>query len=180
MKPHVSHVSLSHSHSFSKINTSTINLLTGLGVEGDAHCGKFIKHRSRLRELPLPLNLRQVHIIHGELFDELRDKGFEITAGLIGENITTRGIDLLNLPRHTKLFIGEDAIVEVTGLRNPCSQLNALQPGLTAAVLSHDDEGNLIRKSGIMSIVKMGGEIKPGDEIRIELPDKPFLTLERV
>ncbi len=180
MNPIVAAVSLSPTHTFSKSEARSIMLLKGLGVEGDAHCGKMVQHRSRLTIRPIPPNLRQVHLIHSELFIELKEKGFEITPGLIGENITTIGMDLLELPRGTKLYLGVSAIVEITGLRNPCNQLNNLKDGLLAAVLENDGKGNIIRKAGIMGIVLEGGEVLPGDEIRIELPEKPFLKLERV
>ena len=180
MKSYVVNVSLSPTHTFRKYSAMSIKLLKGLGVEGDAHCGRLMKHRSRLKERPIPPNLRQVHLIHSELFDELNQKGFHVTPGLIGENITTKGIDLLSLPRNTKLYIGEDSVVEITGLRNPCNQLNNLQDGLLPAVLGKDAEGNVIRKAGIMGIVKHGGEIRPEDEIKIELPEKPYVKLVRV
>ena len=125
-------------------------------------------------------NLRQVHLIHGELHDELGGKGFRVGQGQLGENITTRGIDLLGLPTGTRLYLGNTAVVEVTGLRNPCAQLDALQPGLMAAVLGRDDSGNLIRKCGIMGVVRADGEIRPGDTIRAELPPTPHRALERV
>ncbi|MEM9545949.1 MAG: MOSC domain-containing protein [Bacteroidota bacterium] len=178
--PKVKAVHLSPTHTFSKYSVPAITLLKGLGVEGDAHCGKLMKHRSRLKQKPVPPNLRQVHFMHVELFDELKEKGFEVTPGLIGENITTSGLDLLDLPRGTLLFLGDTAIVEITGLRNPCNQLNGLQEGLLSAVLDRDNKGNLIRKSGIMGIVLEGGVVKPGDIIRVELPEKPFFKLERV
>ena len=180
MEPYVVSVSLSPTHSFSKYSVASIHLLKGLGVEGDAHCGREVKHRSRLKIHPIPPNLRQVHLIHSELFEELSNKGFHVTPGLIGENITTKGIDLLSLPRNTILYIGEDAVVEITGLRNPCHQLNNLQEGLLPAVLGTDKEGKVIRKSGIMGIVRNGGKIIPGDEIRVEFPAKPYIKLERV
>jgi hypothetical protein len=180
MKSFVSHVSLSPTHTFSKFNAMSIKLLKGFGVEGDAHCGRLMKHRSRLKLSPVPPNLRQVHLIHSELFDELRINGFQVDPGEIGENITTKGIDLLSLPRNTKLYIGEDAVVEITGLRNPCNQLNNLQNGLLSEVLGTGAEGNIIRKAGIMGIVEHGGEIRPGDEIGIEFPKKPYIKLERV
>jgi len=180
MNPTVVSVNISSTHTFSKTKVDSISLLKGLGIEGDAHCGKMVKHRSRLKIRPLPINLRQVHLIHSKLFDELRIKGFDISPGLIGENITTKGIDLLNLPRGAKLLLGESAIVEITGLRNPCNQLNNLQDGLLSAVLDSDDEGNIIRKAGIMGIVSEGGIVKVGDEIRVCLPEKPFLKLEKV
>lgn len=180
MLPKIVSVNLSPTHTFSKYQTESIHLLKGLGVEGDAHCGVLMKHRSRLKIKPIPPNLRQVHLIHCELFSELQPKGYEVTPGLIGENITTAGIDLLGLPRHTKLRLGDSAIIEVTGLRNPCNQLDNLQPGLRKAVLDKDAEGNLIRKSGIMAIVLKGGIVNTGDLIEVELPKAPFIKLERV
>lgn len=173
-------VSRSGVHRFSKEAQDSIRLLAGLGVEGDAHMGETVKHRSRVRQDPTQPNLRQVHLIHGELHDELREAGFEVAAGQIGENVTTRGLDLLGLPRGARLYLGGQAVVEVTGLRNPCSQLDHFQPGLLAAVLGHDEHGNLIRKAGIMGIVLAGGEVRPGDLIRVELPAEPHLPLERV
>ena len=180
MKAKVLAVSLSSTHTFSKQNVDSVTLLKGLGVEGDAHCGKMVKHRSRVKLKPLPINLRQVHLIQSELFDELIEKGFKVEPGNIGENITTRGIALLDLPKGTLLKIGKTAVVEVTGLRNPCSQLNDFQPGLMQAVLDKDENGELIRKSGIMGIVLEGGEVSPGDEIEVELPVGEFIKLERV
>ena len=163
-------VSLSKGHTFSKPNMLGIRLLAGLGVEGDAHAGVTVKHRSRVRRDATQPNLRQVHLVHAELFAELTGKGFTVTPGDIGENITTRGIDLLALPTGTRLRLGDDAVVEVTGLRNPCSQLDTFQEGLLAATLDKDADGNLIRKAGIMSVVLAGGEVRPGDAITIELP----------
>ena len=176
----VKSVSKSAEHSFSKINCDKINLIKGIGVEGDAHAGRTVKHRSRVAKDPSQVNLRQVHLIHSELFDELEGKGFTIGEGEIGENITTLGIDVLALPKGTVLKIGNTAAVEVTGLRNPCSQLDTLQKGLMKAVLDKDNEGNLVRKAGIMGIVQESGEVRVGDEIEIVLPAKPYVKLERV
>jgi MOSC domain-containing protein YiiM len=176
----VTAVSCSATHTFSKENQSSIRLLAGLGVEGDAHLGETVKHRSRVAQDPTQPNLRQVHLIHAELHDELREAGFNISAGQMGENITTRGVDLLGLPVGALLYLGENAVVEVTGLRNPCAQLNGLQPGLMAAVLNRDAQGNLIRKAGIMGIVLVGGEVRSGDAIRVELPPEPHRPLDRV
>ena len=173
-------VSKSSTHTMSKANSLTISLLEGLGVEGDAHSGATVKHRSRVAKNPNQPNLRQVHLIHSELHDELREKGFDISAGQMGENITTSGINLLDLPKHTLLFLGETAVVEVTGLRNPCSQLEGIQKGLMKAVLAKDEENNLTRKAGIMGIVLKSGIVKVNDEIRVKLPEKPFILLERV
>lgn len=178
--PSVLAVHLSPTHSFSKHAQHSIRLVADLGVEGDAHAGVTVKHRSRVRQDPSQPNLRQVHLIHAELFDELHTKGFNVTPGLIGENITTRGVDLLALPKGTLLYIGDAAVVEVTGLRNPCTQLNNLQPGLMDAVLDHDEQGALIRKSGIMGVVKHGGDVWPGDAIRAVLPPMPHFPLDRV
>ena len=172
-------MSLSKGHMFSKTNQTSIELLAGLGVAGDAHAGKTVKHRSRVKADPTQPNLRQVHLIHEELYDELRAAGFDVTAGQLGENITTRGLALLELPKGTRLHVG-DAVVEVTGLRNPCAQLDDFQQGLLAAVLDRDEAGNLIRKAGVMGIVVSRGEVRPGDKVRAELPPEPHLRLERV
>jgi MOSC domain-containing protein YiiM len=173
-------VSRSATHTFSKPNQESIRLLAGLGVEGDAHLGETVKHRSRVARDPTQPNLRQVHLVHSELHDELRAAGFVVAAGEMGENVTTRGLDLLGLPAGTRLHLGETAVVEVTGLRNPCYQLDDFQTGLTAAVLGRDEHGNLIRKSGIMGIVLNGGEVRPGDAIRVELPPEPHRALAPV
>ena len=173
-------VSLSTAHSLSKANQESIKLLAGLGVEGDAHAGETVKHRSRVAKDPSQPNLRQVHLIHAELHDELKAKGFDIFPGQMGENITTEGIDLLGLPTNTKLYIGEKAAIQVTGLRNPCAQLDGFKKGLMAAVLDKDRQGNIIRKAGIMSIVLADGIVNTGDSINIQLPPKPFRSLERV
>jgi len=139
-------------------------------VDGDAHAGATVRHRSRVACDPTQPNLRQVHLIHAELHDELRDAGFAVSAGEMGENITTRGVDLLKLPVGTWLLLGDTATVEVTGLRNPCAQLNGIAPGLMAATLDHDEEGNLVRKAGVMAVVRAGGVVRPGDPIDVELP----------
>lgn len=173
-------VSKNKAHSPSKFNCDSIVLLTGLGVEGDAHMGEKIKHRSRVAKDPNQPNLRQVHLIHTELFEELTEKGFTIKAGQMGENITTQGIDLLSLPKDTILSIGATSKVKVTGLRNPCNQLNSIQEGLLNAVLDKDEKGDLIRKSGIMGVILEGGEVKVGDAIQIKLPQEPYQKLERV
>jgi MOSC domain-containing protein YiiM len=173
-------VSLSAGHTMSKPNVARIRLLEGQGVEGDAHMGVTVKHRSRVARDPTQPNLRQVHLIHAELFDELRAKGFEVSSGVMGENVATRGIDLLALPTGTRLHLGNGAIVEVTGLRNPCHQLDGLQPGLMQATLARDGEGNLIRKAGVMAIVVAGGEVRVGDPIRIDLPPGPHDRLKPV
>lgn len=164
-------VSLSVGHSFSKPNQKSIRLIAGVGVEGDAHSGVTVKHRSRVKRDPTQPNLRQVHLIHAEFHDELNAQGFNVSAGQMGENITTRGVDLLALPTGTRLHLGKDAVVEVTGLRNPCYQLDDFQQGLLKACLDHDEEGNLIRKAGVMGIVLVGGEVFPNDSIRVEVPE---------
>ena len=176
----VAAVSRSAAYTFSKPNQASIRLLTGLGVEGDAHMGATVKHRWRVAHDPSQPNLRQVHLIHAELFDELLAAGYAISPGQMGENITTHGIDLLGLPVGTRLHLGETAVVEVTGLRDPCAQLDTFRPGLMAAVLDHDANGNLVRKAGVMSIVLAGGEVKPGDSILVELPPEPHRPLDVV
>jgi MOSC domain-containing protein YiiM len=173
-------VSRSSTHSFSKMNENYITLIEGFGVEGDAHQGKTVRHRFLARKDPTKPNLRQVHLIHLELIRELNRKGFEVSEGDLGENITTEGIDLLNLPTNTILNIGNHSVIQVTGLRNPCVQLDNFQKGLLKAVIEKDENGNVIRKSGIMAIVIKGGIVRAGDKIEIKLPQKPYKKLECV
>ena len=173
-------VSVSPVHTIQKSACEAIRLVTGLGVEGDAHMGATVQHLSRIARDPSQPNLRQVHLIHAELHDELAAAGFGVTAGEMGENVTTRGIALLALPHGTRLHLGEEAVVELTGLRNPCAQLDGIQKGLMAATLARDEEGNLIRKAGVMAIVIQGGDVRPGDTIHAELPAPPHRALEAV
>ncbi|MFT3775672.1 MAG: MOSC domain-containing protein [Minicystis sp.] len=173
-------VSRSAEHGPNKINQESVRLLAGLGVEGDAHLGETVQHRSRVKSDPTQPNLRQVHLIHAELHDELRALGFDLAPGQMGENVTTRGVDLLGLPAGARLRIGESAVVEVTGLRNPCTQLDGIQPGLMAATVSRSEDGEIVRKAGVMGIVVIGGEVRPGDPIAIELPPEPHRKLDRV
>lgn len=173
-------VSSSPRHTFHKDNLPQIQLLAGLGVEGDAHCGATVKHRSRVAQNPDQPNLRQVHLIPSELFDELMSAGFTVAPGELGENITTCGVELLSLPVGARLAIGESAVVELTGLRNPCAQIDRFQKGLLAAVLGRDDQGQLVRKAGVMGIVLTGGTVRPGDAIHVTLPPEPHQPLERV
>jgi len=142
--------------------------------------GETVKHRSRVARDPSQPNLRQVHLIHAELHDELRAMGLVVSAGQMGENVTTRGIELLGLPVGTRLRLGDAAVVEVTGLRNPCAQLDGIQPGLMAATLGRDEDGRLLRKAGVMGVVVAGGELRPGDPIRVALPPEPHRALDRV
>ncbi|HLZ26507.1 MAG TPA: MOSC domain-containing protein [Chloroflexota bacterium] len=178
--PEVVAVSCSGTHTLAKPNLDCIRLLGGLGVDGDAHAGATVKHRSRVARDPSQPNLRQVHLLHAELHMELRALGFELSPGQMGENITTRGVDLLGLPTGTRLFLGQHAAVEVTGLRNPCAQLDTIQTGLMAATLDHAADGRLIRKAGVMAVVLAGGEVRPGDPIRVQLPAEPHRPLEPV
>ena len=170
MKPHVSSVGLSRTHQFSKMPGAKITLVEGLGVQGDAHFGATVKHRSRVARDPSQPNLRQVHLLHTELFSELSEKGFAVNAGDLGENITTVGIDLLGLFESTVLHIGATAQVRITGLRNPCSQIDGFHKGLMAATLDRDADGHLVRKAGVMSVVIRGGEVATGDTIEIVPP----------
>lgn len=164
-------------HALSKRNEPAIRLLAGLGVKGDAHLGETVQHRSRVRRDPTQPNLRQVHLVHAELHDELTRAGFTLAPGELGENVTTRGIDLLGLPRGTRLRLGAAAVVEITGLRNPCVQLDGLRPGLMRATLDRNADGGLVRKAGVMCVVVVGGEVGPGDPIAIELPPGPHRPL---
>jgi MOSC domain-containing protein YiiM len=177
MKPHILAVASSNRHAFSKAPALQISLLAGLGVMGDAHAGRTVKHRSRAAKTPDAPNLRQVHLIHAELFDELRLKGFSVNPGDLGENIATRHIDLLGLATNTILHIGANARIRITGLRNPCSQIDKFQRGLMAATLARDTHGELIRKAGVMAIVLTSGDVVPGDEIAVQPPEGPQTPL---
>ncbi|WP_330329084.1 MOSC domain-containing protein [Streptomyces sp. NBC_00536] len=173
-------VSSNDVYSFTKPTRESITLLAGLGVEGDVHAGVTVKHRSRVAQDPTRPNLRQVHLIHRELFDEVAEEGFEVAPGQLGENVTTEGIDLLGLPTGAVLRFGEDAVVEVTGLRNPCLQIDGFQQGLLKQLVSRDASGKLLLKGGIMGVVRQGGTIRPGDAISVTLPPEPHVPLERV
>ncbi len=173
----VAGVSLRRGHHFSKAPSLSIRLIRGLGVDGDAHMGETVKHRSRVRKDPTLPNLRQVHLMHAELFDGLHAQGFTVKPGDLGENITTSGIDLLALPSAARLHLGDSAVVEITGLRNPCVQIDRFQQGLMAATLDRDANGDLVRKAGIMGIVVAGGDVRPGDGVRVELPPEPHQPL---
>jgi MOSC domain-containing protein YiiM len=176
----VASVSSDNRHRFSKPITEQIELLTGLGVAGDAHAGVTVQHLFRMRTDPNQPNLRQVHLIAAELFDELAGRGFTVGPGDLGENLTTQGVDLLALPRGAVLRLGEQAVLELTGLRNPCRQINGVQPGLMRAVLDQDEAGNVVRKAGVMAVVLAGGPVRPGDQVRVELPAEPHQRLEPV
>ena len=171
MTPAIVAVCRARGHDFSKRTELSIRLLAGLGVEGDAHLGETVQHLHQIRTKPGAPNLRQVHLIHEELFAELRDAGFSLGPGDLGENVTTRGIDLLALPRGARLRLGDTAIVEVTGLRNPCAQIDRYRAGLKEAVLGRDATGAVaLRKTGVMAIVIAGGDARPGDAIIVEMP----------
>jgi len=170
-------VALDAKHRFSKTPRLSVILTAGYGVEGDAHYGQFVRHRYLARRKPRAPNLRQVHLVHAELHDELAEAGFPVEPGQMGENITTRGVDLLALPTGARLHLGDTAVVEVTGLRNPCLQLEGIHSGLMQAVLDRDADGNLIRKAGVMGVVANTGTVRPGDDIRVELPAGPHTPL---
>ena len=178
--PRITAVSRAAGHTFSKPNRDSVRLLAGWGVEGDAHAGRTVRHRSLVARDASAPNLRQVHLIHAELLAELNARGFDVTPGAMGENVTTSGVDLLGLPTGTRLRLGDAAVVEITGLRNPCWQLDHLRKGLMKAVLDRDDDGNLIRKAGVMAVVVTTGEVRPGDRITVELPPPPFTPLAPV
>jgi MOSC domain-containing protein YiiM len=173
-------VHLSPTHSFSKQTVNSVRLVAGIGVEGDAHSGTTVKHRSRVARDPSQPNLRQVHLVHAELLEELQSQGHPVVPGSIGENLTTSGIDLLALPQGAKLHIGADAIVVITGLRNPCAQLDNFSAGLTGAVLDRTTDGQLVRKAGVMGVVASSGDVVPGDPITVVLPPGPQLPLKPV
>ena len=168
MTPTVIGLARDSEHRFSKQPCATLRLIAGLGVEGDAHAGVLVQHLSRIAKDPAAPNLRQVHLIHAELFDELAADGFTVGPAQLGENVTTRGIDLLGLSQGTRLKLGAEAVIEITGLRNPCHQINGLAPGLMQAVLDYAADGSLIRKSGVMAVVITGGLVALGDSMELQ------------
>ena len=174
MSARVISVSRDDEHRFTKPRRESITLVAGLGVEGDAHFGATVQHLSRVRRDPTQPNLRQVHLIHSELFDEVTA---DIAPGELGENVTTEGVDLLELPRGACLRLGPEAVVELTGLRNPCLQIDGFEPGLLKQVVGTDAEGRTIRKAGVMAVVIAGGVVKPGDAIAVDIPAGPFEAL---
>jgi len=175
--PHILSVARSPVHGFSKQTEAAITLVAHHGVEGDAHAGATTQHLYRMRKDPTAPNLCQVHLLHAELFAELAARGISISAGQMGENITTTGIELLSLPLGTRLTLGPSAVVEITGLREPCSQMNTLHPGLMKACIARSPTGAKIRKAGIMAIVLTSGTVHPGDPIKTQLPPSPWLPL---
>jgi MOSC domain-containing protein YiiM len=180
MAPRVAGLCTNPTHSLAKEPVSSLQLLAGVGVEGDAHAGRTIQHRSRVAVHPSQPNLRQVHLIAKELLAELELAGFEVMPGRLGENILTEGVDLLGLPVGTRLELGPRAVVELTGLRNPCAQLNDVAPGLMQSLVTRGEDGHLIRRAGVMAIVQTSGEVAQGDVLRIVLPGKPHRALDRV
>jgi MOSC domain-containing protein YiiM len=178
--PFVVGVSKDCQHRFSKLPCESITLLEGLGVEGDAHAGITVQHRSRVAADPTQPNLRQVHLIHSEFFDEAREQGYELAQGDLGENVLTARLDVLALPRDTRLHLGEQAVVRVTGLRNPCQQINNFRSGLLKVAITRDANGELVRKAGIMAVVERGGTVVASDTIGVELPPGPHNLLDRV
>lgn len=180
MQPTITALARAPTHGLSKTVTDRVTLLAGLGVEGDAHAGRLVQHLYDQRKNPQGPNLKQVHLIHAELFEELAEKGFHVGPGELGENVTTRGIDLLGLSRGTRLRLGPDALIEITGLRNPCKQIDGLAKGLMAATLDKAPDGSLIRKCGVMAVVVSGGEVRTGDPIRLESMPMEFEPLEVV
>jgi MOSC domain-containing protein YiiM len=166
-------------HHFSKAVVGSIRLVEGLGVEGDGHAGATVQHRSRVRRDPTRPNLRQVHLLPDELLDELALQGYDVGPAQLGENVTTRGLDLLALPRGARLHLGT-CIVEVTGLRNPCYQIDQFRRGVLAAVVARRDDGTVVRKAGVMAVVVQGGTVGPGDRITVVLPPGPQEALQPV
>jgi MOSC domain-containing protein YiiM len=173
-------VSASPTHSISKAPFLFVRLVAGLGVEGDAHAGEKVKHRHRAAKAPNEPNLRQVHLIQSELHDELNARGFALTPGAMGENLTTRGLDLLNLPVGARLRLGSEAIIEITGLREPCKLLDKVRPGLMAATIERRAGGEIWRKAGVMAVVLAGGMVRTGDAIVVELPEAPHRPLRPI
>jgi len=175
--PFILGVFASRSHKFSKPGRDAVTLIEGLGIEGDSHFGATVQHIYDARRDPARPNARQVHLIQAELLDEVNAKGFRVQPGDLGENVSTRGIDLLCLPARTRLTLGPDAVIELTGLRNPCFQIDKFQKGLLAVVNNKAPGGGTIRRAGVMSVVLQGGVVRPDDSITVELPAGPHEKL---
>jgi MOSC domain-containing protein YiiM len=173
MTPQVTSVSLNPLHTFSKRPVPEIRILAHHGVEGDAHAGEKVQHLYRVRKNPNAPNLCQVHLIAEEFLEELRTQNFPIEPGQLGENIIVRSLDLCSLSVGATLRLGSDALIEITGLRDPCNQLNTLRPGLMKACLARSLDGTLIRKAGVMAIALVSGSVRPGDPIHLTLPPHP-------
>lgn len=181
MTPRVVAVSLSAKHGFSKVPQAAIRLIAGEGVEGDVHRGERTQHLYRMRQDPTQPNLCQVHLLSSEKLEELRAKEFAVRPGDLGENILTEGLDLLNLPLATLLRVGEDALLQVTGLRTPCLKIDKYQRGLQQHMWGERDElGRRTRRAGIMTIVLHGGLVRSSYPIAIEVPPEPHLPLPPV
>jgi MOSC domain-containing protein YiiM len=178
--PRVVAVAASTGHHFSKRTRPVIRLVEGLGVEGDAHLGATVQHLSRVRRNPGEPNLRQVHLLHAELFDDVLAAGHQVLPGELGENVTTSGVDLLGLPAGTVLHLGGTAEVEVTGLRNPCRQIDRFRPGLLGEVVGRDADGSVVRRAGVMGVVRRGGDVRAGDQVTVVLPPGPHRRLQPV
>lgn len=170
-------VSKSATHSLSKYNQESIKLIPDWGVEGDAHAGKTVQHLYLVRTDPTRRNNRHLHLFLQEMLDELAEKSFDLTPGQVGENLTTQGLPLMDMPVGTKLYIGDEVCLELTGLRDPCGQLNGIYPGLKAAMLDKDEQGNTIYRGGLYGVIRTGGVVKPGDTLRVELPPEPHVAM---
>jgi MOSC domain-containing protein YiiM len=155
-------------HEFSKRTRHAITLVEDHGVEGDVHAGRVIQHRYLAKKMPVMPNNRQVHLIASELFTELGLSGFNVSPGELGENITTAGLDLTNLPLGTRLRLGSSAVVEITGLRTPCSLIDRFQKGLKRAMIMKHEQPRF--RCGVLGVAKATGKIAPGDPIIVELP----------
>jgi MOSC domain-containing protein YiiM len=169
----------SSDHTFSKGRVESIDLVAGLGVVGDAHMGAQVKHRSRVKADPTQPNLRQVHLIASETLTEANEAGYDVDAGDLGENITTAGVDLFSLPVGTTMQIGT-ALIALTGLRNPCVQIDAFADGLQGQMLGRDENGKLVRKSGVMAVVLRGGTVTTGDAITMAAPAGEPIPMEKI
>jgi len=162
-------VSMSSSHGFSKRPTDYIYLLSGCGVQGDVHCSGAASSN----------NKRQVHLIASELLTELarkdsKGRAYIISPGALGENITTKGIDLVGLNEGTRLHFGDGddhAIVRITGLRNPKKRLDEWPKGLLDRCAMKNKKGEITgRKIGVMGIVEEDGFVQPGHMVYVEKP----------
>lgn len=176
----VESVHRSESHDFTKATVEEVVLVAGVGIEGDAHAGATVQHVSRKKKDADRPNLRQVHLVSAELHEELVADGFDLDHGGFGENLVTRGIALGDLPVGTTLALGDDAIIVLTGLRDPCAQIDRHREGLRAAVAFDPGEGPKLFRDGAMAMVVRGGVVRTGDPIGVALPPEPHHPMRKV
>jgi hypothetical protein len=148
-----------------------VHLIENWGVEGDYHAGSLVRHRYLAKKDPNRPNLRQALLVDAAVFVELARQDIHIGPGTMGENITIEGIDVMQLLEGTHLAIGS-TIVEVMERRNPCYQLNGIDPRLLKAVVKKQPEQTIF-KAGMMTRILQSGWVCAGDLVEVLPPADP-------